>query len=50
VPALVSERTNQLKVFDPVVDLVSVAMMDLVSVRDWAVELLPNKNVFHSEA
>ena len=50
VLAFVSERRNQFKVFDSIVELVFVAMMDEVAGRDRSLELFPNKIVFHAEA
>ena len=47
--AFVSERVNQFKVVDVVVEFVPVTMMDLMPRRDRPVVLLPNNNVFHSE-
>jgi hypothetical protein len=48
VQTLVSERINHFKVFDAIVELVPVLVMDLHPDRDRAVDSLPNKNVFHS--
>jgi hypothetical protein len=48
--ALVSERINQFKVFDTVVELIVVAVMDLHAFRNGAVVSFPNKNVLHAVA
>jgi hypothetical protein len=50
VESLVSERINQLKVVDSVVEFVLVAMVNPHSRRNGAVVALPNKIVLHSEA
>jgi hypothetical protein len=50
VESLVFERTNQDKVFDSVVELVAVSMMNLEPGWDWPGVPFPNKNVLHAVA
>ena len=46
--ALVLQRREQFKVFDAVVVLSAISMMDLIAFRDGSVVLLPDNNVLHS--
>jgi len=46
--ALVFKRANQLKVFDLIVELNFVFVVDLVLRWDWAEVSLPNNVMFHS--
>ena len=50
VNSFVNQRCNQFKVFDLIVELDSIPMVDLISIRDGAVELLPNNHMLHSNA